>query len=77
MFEMQQRIVTVETTKELPNLVGNHCAEPLSKYLPGFDDNPLGVGSRVPATASPTFQEKCHARSRMPKRLLLNGLTNW
>jgi len=26
-LEMQQRIVTVETTNELPNLVGNHCAE--------------------------------------------------
>ena len=33
MFEMQQRIVTVETTNELPNLVGNHCAEtPFDTY---------------------------------------------
>ena len=34
MFEMQQRIVTVETTKELPNLVGNHCAETPFKIYP-------------------------------------------
>jgi len=27
MLEVQQRVVTVETTKELPNLIGNHCAE--------------------------------------------------
>ena len=36
MLEVQQRIVTVETTQELPNPVGDHCAEPLSKYLPGM-----------------------------------------
>jgi len=27
MLEVQQGIVTVETTQELPNPVGNHCAE--------------------------------------------------
>jgi hypothetical protein len=27
MLDVQQRIVTVETTQKLPNPVGNHCAE--------------------------------------------------
>jgi hypothetical protein len=27
LFKMQQRIVTVETAQELPNFLGNHCAQ--------------------------------------------------
>ena len=34
LFEVQQRVVTVETTKELPNLIGNHCAETPFKTYP-------------------------------------------
>jgi hypothetical protein len=26
-LEVQERVVPVETTQELPNLIGNHCAE--------------------------------------------------
>jgi len=28
--------MTVETTEELPNLVGNHCAETPFQYYPGL-----------------------------------------
>lgn len=34
-LEVQKRIVSVKTTQELPNLIGNHCPEtPFRKYLP-------------------------------------------
>jgi hypothetical protein len=30
---MQKRIVSVESAQELPNLIGNHCAETPFQYL--------------------------------------------
>jgi hypothetical protein len=77
MFEVQQRIVTVETTQELPNLVGNHCAETPFQVPAGYDEGPLRPVPRASAPASPLFQEKCHACGLMSKRLVLNELTNW
>jgi hypothetical protein len=75
--EVQQRIVTVETTQELPNPVGNHCAETPFQVTARYDERLTGLVPRAAASATPTFQEKCHACGRMPKRLVLNGLTNW
>jgi hypothetical protein len=75
--EMQQGIVTVETAQELPKLVGDHCAEPLSEYLPGMTTVQSASFPGDPRFASPAFQEKCHGCGRMPKRLVLKGLTKW
>jgi hypothetical protein len=47
MLEMQQRIVTVETTQELPNPVGNHCAETPFPVLARYDEPPSGLVPRA------------------------------
>jgi len=46
--EVQQRIVTVETTQELPNPVGNHCAETPFQVTARYDERLTGLVPRAP-----------------------------
>jgi len=61
MLEVQQRIVTVKTTQELPNPVGNHCAETPFPVLARYDERPTGL---VPRTSAPA---KPHISREMPR----------
>lgn len=74
MLEVQKRIVPVEPAEELPNLVGNHCAETPFQLPPCMTSVDLASLPGTP-TVSPTFQDRCHAWGVIRKRLALNGLT--
>ena len=74
MLEVQKRIVPVEPAEELPNLVGNHCAETPFQVPTCMTSVDLASLPGTP-TMSPTFQDRCHAWGVIRKRLSLNGLT--
>ena len=59
--EMQQRIVTVETAQELPNLVGDHCTKTPFQVPARYDDRSIGL---VPGR--PAFRERNISRE-MPR----------
>ena len=73
MLEMQKCIMPVETAEELPNLVGNHCAE--TPFQPTYMTSVDLASLPGTPTVSPTFQDRCHAWGVIRKRLALNGLT--
>jgi hypothetical protein len=72
---VQECIMSVETTEELPNLIGNHCPETPFQLLHRYDACWHLLGCRLASTANSAFQDKCHAWGVIRKPLLLNGLT--
>ena len=76
MLEVQQGIVTVETTQELPNPVGNHCVETPFQVPRRYDEPPTHLVPRRRDCKRGTSREMPRC-GRMSKRLVLNGLTNW
>ena len=65
----------VETTEELPNLIGNHCPETPFQLPDRYDACWHLLGCRLASTANSTLQDKCHAWGVIRKPLFLNGLT--